>query len=159
MDTLLIILGGICIIVGFFGSFLPVLPGTGLSWLGLLLLNFTDRIQFSTTFLILSALAVIIVNFLDYMIPIWGTKKFGGTNFGKGGATAGVIIGIFAGPLGIILGPFIGAIIGELIHDSTDINKAFRSGLGAFFGFMLGTGIKMVVCLVFAFYFIRATLI
>ena len=155
MDSLLIILGIVCLVVGFFGSFLPVLPGTGLSWLGLLFLHFTERVEFSTTFLVVTAVVVVIVNMLDYMIPIWGSKKFGGTDYGKKGAIAGVIVGVFLGPLGIILGPFLGAIVGELIHNSTDFKKAFRSGLGAFFGFMLGTGIKMIVCLVFVFYFVR----
>ena len=43
MDILLIILGAICLLVGFAGCFLLVLPGPPLSYLGLILLHFTDN--------------------------------------------------------------------------------------------------------------------
>ena len=44
MDTLLLIIGVICMIVGILGSFLPVLPGPSISWIGLVLLYMTDTI-------------------------------------------------------------------------------------------------------------------
>ena len=47
MDILLIILGVLCLLLGLAGCFLPVLPGPPLSYVGLLLLYFTDRIEFS----------------------------------------------------------------------------------------------------------------
>lgn len=156
MDILLIALGLTCIIVGFLGSFLPVLPGPPLSWAGLLLLHFTTRVEYSIYFLVITAVVVIIVSIMDYYIPIWGTKKYGGTVYGQRGATAGLVIGIFTGPWGIILGPFVGAVIGELIHDNKDFQKALKSGFGAFLGFLAGTLMKIIVCIVFAYYFISA---
>jgi uncharacterized protein YqgC (DUF456 family) len=70
------------------------------------------------------AVIVVIVAVLDYVVPIWGTKKFGGTRSGVRGSTIGLIIGVILLPmLGIVLGPFglfgilggpfIGAWIGE----------------------------------------------
>ena len=52
MDIFLIILAGLFLLIGLFGSVLPVLPGVPLSYVGILLLHFTDRVQFSTNFLI-----------------------------------------------------------------------------------------------------------
>ena len=49
MDILLIILGILCLLTGLAGCFLPVLPGPPVSYAGLLLLHFTDKIHFSTT--------------------------------------------------------------------------------------------------------------
>ncbi|MCO4293790.1 DUF456 domain-containing protein [Solitalea sp. MAHUQ-68] len=155
MDIILIALGLLCLILGFLGSFLPALPGPPLSWLALLLLHFTDKVQYDTQFLIVTAIVVLIVGVLDYYIPIYGTKKLGGTQYGQRGATIGLIAGLFLGPLGIIFGPFVGAFVGELVHDNKDFNKALRSGWGAFLGFIAGTVMKMAVCIVFTFYFIK----
>ena len=44
MDILLIILGMLCLLVGLAGCFLPVLPGPPVSYAGLLLLHFTDKV-------------------------------------------------------------------------------------------------------------------
>lgn len=54
MDIFLIILGVLCLLAGLAGC-LPVLPGPPVSYVGLLLLHFTDKIHFSTTHLILWA--------------------------------------------------------------------------------------------------------
>ena len=48
MDIFLIILGVLCLLAGLAGCFLPVLPGPPVSYVGLLLLHFTDKIHFST---------------------------------------------------------------------------------------------------------------
>ena len=55
--------------------------------------------------------------------------------------------GFLFGPVGIILGPFFGAVAAELINDSSDRNRAFKSGLGSFLSFFVGTGIKLVISL------------
>ena len=115
MDTFLIILCAICLLAGLVGCIAPGLPGVPLSYLGLLLLHWTDRVQFSWQFLTVWAVVVVVIQILDYFIPAWGTKKFGGTKYGVWGSTIGLFAGFFMGPLGIIIGPFIGAILGELI--------------------------------------------
>ena len=46
MDTILIILGIICLITGIAGCFLPVLPGPPVAYLGILFLHFTDKVQY-----------------------------------------------------------------------------------------------------------------
>lgn len=144
METLLIILAFICIAVGIIGSILPVLPGVPLSYIGILLLHFTDKIQFSTQFLIFWAAMVIIVQLLDYYVPIWGTKKFGGSKRGIWGCAIGMVVGIFLGPWGIILGPFVGAIAGEL-SSGKQTQAAIKAGFGSFMGFILGIVSKLIV--------------
>jgi uncharacterized protein YqgC (DUF456 family) len=44
MDVLLLTIGFVFMIIGVFGSFMPVLPGPSLSWLGLVLLYFTTAV-------------------------------------------------------------------------------------------------------------------
>ena len=155
MDVFLAILGTICIIIGVLGSLLPILPGPPISYAGVLLLHFTQYAQYSTRFLILFAILTAVVAVLDYVIPIWGTKKFGGSKYGTWGATIGVVVGIFMGPVGMIVGPFIGAVVGEMIYGKKS-NEAFRAGLGSFIGFITGTLMKIVLSVILAFHFFKA---
>jgi len=155
MDVFLAILGTICIIIGVLGSLLPILPGPPISYAGVLLLHFTRYAQYSTRFLILFAILTAVVAVLDYVIPIWGTKKFGGSKYGTWGATIGVVVGIFMGPVGMIVGPFIGAVVGEMIYGKKS-NEAFRAGLGSFIGFITGTLMKIVLSVILAFHFFKA---
>lgn len=158
MDIFLILLSGIFLIIGSLGCILPVLPGAPLSYLGILLLHCSTKAEFSTEFLILWAIVVIIVQVLDYYIPIWGTKKFGGSRYGVWGSTIGMVFGIFFGPLGIIAGPFIGAFIGELLAGKNS-KIAIKSAFGSFVGFILGTISKLIVAGMLIYYYVNALII
>ena len=119
MDIILIIIAALLMFLGIIGSFLPVLPGPLTSWLGLLVLHFTDAIPIDQTFLIITLVIAIFIWLLDYIIPALGTKQFGGTRYGMIGSTIGLIVGLITPiPGGIIIGPFLGALIGELINKS-----------------------------------------
>ena len=153
-DYILLILGIIFMIVGIIGCLVPVLPGPPLSFLGLILLHLTRFGQFSTPFLITLGVITVIVTVLDYIVPVWGTKRFGGSKYGTRGATVGLIIGFFLGPLGIIIGPLIGAFVGEMIFKD-DLGYAFKAGLGSLIGFLTGIGLKLAASFVMTFYFVK----
>ena len=144
MEIILIITAFTCIVVGIIGSVLPVLPGVPLSYAGILLLHFTEKVQFSIPFLILWLVLVILVQLLDYYVPIWGTRKFGGSKRGVWGCAIGMVVGLFFGPWGIVLGPFVGAIVGEL-SGGKQTQAAIKAGFGSFIGLLLGIVSKLVV--------------
>ena len=153
MEWLIGFAGGILILLGIAGCFLPVLPGPPLSYLAVLLLQLKPEPPFSTTFLIIWGIIAIGITLLDYIIPVYGTKKFGGTRYGIIGSMLGLLAGlIFFPPFGIIIGPLIGALLGEF-YGGQRSHKAMRSALGSFVGFLLGTFLKLVVSLVLTFYF------
>lgn len=154
MDIFLVIIGFLLMLIGIVGSILPVLPGPLASWCGLLLLYLTSEIPTDWTFLGVTLAIAILVSIIDNIIPIIGTKKFGGTKMGMIGATLGLIVGLFFGPIGIIVGPFLGAFIGEIIKDSKDSNRAFKAALGSFVGFLTSTLLKFVVSAIFMGLFI-----
>ncbi len=155
MDILLIIIALILMVLGLLGSFLPVLPGPITSWFGLLTLNFTEGIDLSTTFLIVTFIIAMAIMVLDYIIPAVGTKRFGGSKAGVTGTTIGLIVGLIAPiPLGIIIGPFLGALIGEMLYKN-DINKALKSAFGSFIGFITSTFLKFIVSVIYLGYFIK----
>jgi hypothetical protein len=116
--------------------------------------------------LIILAAIVAVVAVLDYLVPIWGTKTFGGSRTGVRGSTIGLIIGIILLPMfgivlgpfglfGILGGPFIGAWIGE-IHAGKESRQALRAAFGSFIGFLAGTLMKIVLSVVLAFFYFRA---
>lgn len=156
MDTFLIITGIILLIGGIVGCIVPFLPGPPLAYGSLILLQLTDYKPFTSNFLVIWALITLAVVIADYYIPIWGTKKFGGTKAGVWGATVGLIIGMFLfPPLGMIIGPFIGAFVGEMLNNQ-DSSKALRSATGSFIGFVAGTFMKLGISIVMGYYFIAA---
>ncbi|MDD4738930.1 MAG: DUF456 domain-containing protein, partial [Bacteroidales bacterium] len=125
-----------------------------ISYLGILLLHFTSMVDYSLAFLIGWAIVVIIVQILDYFVPIWGTKKFGGSKAGSWGSGIGLFLGMFLSPWGVILGPFVGAVIGELISGK-EFSLALRAGFGSFIGFLVGTIMKLIVAVVLGFFFFK----
>lgn len=144
IEWLLVFIGGIMCVAAVLGSFLPVIPGPPLSLIAILILHFSSQEnRFDLITLLVIFVLTILITLLDYLIPIWGTKKFGGTKYGVLGSTIGLVIGLFFGSMGIILGPFIGALIGELIIGRSSSN-ALRSAWGSFVGFLFSTGIKLL---------------
>ncbi len=152
MDILFVIIGIILLLVGIVGCVLPVLPGQILAWASLLMLQFKSDPAFTAKFIALWALITAGVTILDYIVPLWGTKKLGGSKYGIWGAALGLLLGVFFSPIGLIAGPFAGAFVGEMIAGK-DSNTAFKSGLGSFIGFLTGTLLKLVISLVMGYYF------
>lgn len=148
----------ILLVAGVLGSFLPVLPGPPLAWAGVLLLHLTERVQFSTSFLVVTGLITLVITILDYVLPSLAVKKRGGTKLGERGALIGAIGGFLLGPIGILIGPFLGAFAGEYIANKGDHGNALRVAFSSFMGFLLSTGVKLVWCLLLAFWCVKAVL-
>lgn len=145
MDVVLSICAFLLALLGIAGCIVPALPGTLLSYGGLLCAYFTSYSQMGASALWIWLAVCIAVSVADYILPAWMTKRFGGSRAGSIGATVGVFVGFFfLPPVGIILGPFLGAVIGELLNDRNDRAKAFRVGIGSFLSFIVGTGIKLI---------------
>ena len=158
MDIFLAVIAGVLLLVGLIGCILPILPGPPLSYLGLLLMQLRSDTPFSTKFMIVWSVITVVVTLLDYWIPAYGTKRFGGTRYGVYGTLVGLIVGlIFFPPFGIIIGPLAGALIGEAMSGS-DHKKAVRAAFGSFVGFLAGTFVKLLASAVMMFYFFRALL-
>lgn len=155
MEISLFILAALLIVLSIIGSVLPALPGPPCGYLGLLLLQATDKVQYSVTFLVVWAIIVLAVSVLDYYVPVITTKGFGGSSYAVKGSVVGMVIGMFFTPIGVILGTFLGAVIGEMLNHS-GLLISLKSGFGAFVGTMLSTGIKLIVCVTFLIYYIVA---
>lgn len=155
MEVFLAIMAVVLAVVGAAGCIVPVLPGVVLSYAGLLCAFFREGSTLSTSLLWIWAVVVAVVSVIDYFLPAYMTKIFGGSRPATIGATIGAVGGFFFGPLGIIVGPFIGAMAGELLNNRNDMNRAIKVGLGSFLSFIVGTGIKLMAASGILFYVCR----
>ena len=149
----------ICGVLGIIGSIVPGLPGPPLSWVGLLLVFFAGQKgecePVSTQFLLIWLGITTIVTILDYIIPGWFAKTTGGHKE----ASWGAIIGLFAGlifplPFGMIVTSLLGAFAFEFLFAGKGAGSSIKASLGAFLGFLSGTGIKLIACAVMMYYII-----
>ena len=146
MDIFLLIIGVIFCLIGIVGSFLPILPGPIASWFGLLILHFTSYVSFSFWFLTITFLIAFLISVIDYVIPIIGVQKLGGSN------------GLFIlGPIGLIFGPFLGALTGEIIAKKT-VSNSILPALGSLIGVLAGTVLKTIITVIFLVYFLYSVL-
>lgn len=155
MEWVWIILGIILCIVAIGGSILPLLPGPPIAYGGLVLQQLRDPNPFDGRFLLIWAGIMIVTMILDYVIPIQGTKRFGGTKYGVWGCTIGFLAAFWMGPAGVVIGPFVGAFIGELLANQNSAH-ALKAAFGSFVGFLLGSFLKLVVCFFMLYYIIKS---
>ena len=137
LDIILIVISALCMIAGLAGCILPFLPGPPIAYVGLIILHFTDKVQYSTTQLIVWLLIVAVLQVLDYFTPMLGSKYSGGSKWGNWGCIIGTL----------------GAVIGELLGNK-EFSQALKSGVGSLLGFIFGTLLKFVVCGYFCYQFI-----
>ncbi len=150
VDVLLLIISFLFILLGIAGSLLPVLPGLPISWVGLFLFYCQKTIDFNWWILGISAVLVVIISALDYLLPGMATKKYGGSKYGIWGANIGLVIGLIAPiPFGFIIGPFLGAFIGEMAFNNSDQATSFKAAVGSFWGFLASTFMKFVLAIGF----------
>lgn len=146
-------------VVGIIGSIVPGLPGPPLSWVGLLLAFLAKGVNaagdtMSLTFLLIWLGVTILVTILDYVVPAYFTKLSGGSKIAGRGAIAGMLLGFLVPPVGIILGSLLGAFLAELLVADKGAWDSFKASLGAFLGFIFGTGMKLIASGIMMYYII-----
>lgn len=145
MDIFLLVIAFLFMLIGIIGCIVPGLPGTPISYIGLWIAQATDTVDFSWQFMLIWGIVVIVITLLDYVVPAWGTKRYGGSKWGVWGSTIGVFVGLFFGAAGVILGPLVGAILGELVSGK-QLNDALKAGWGSFIGILFSTVLKLIAC-------------
>jgi uncharacterized protein len=144
-DILWISLGALFIAIGLVGCIAPVIPGPPLSYFGLLLMQLKTNPPFSLEFMLILAGITLAITIIDYMLPVWGAKKFGAGKWGVWGSIFGLILGFFIfPPIGIFVMPFVGALVGELMAGKKG-KIALKASFGVFLGFLFGTLAKLIV--------------
>ena len=142
------LIGIIIIPFGLPGTFVIVIDALIFAWL-------TNFQPITWKFLGILLGLSIVVELIEFFLGAAAAKRYGSSKWGMWGAIMGGFFGAFlATPfspiLGTIFGAFVGAFLGafvfEYIRDS-DVNKALRSGWGAFLGAVTGRFLKLIVAI------------
>ena len=155
MDIILFVSGLILCLIGITGSFVPVIPGPFISWLAILIINLTDAVEFNLNFVLITLSVAVAIGLIDYLIPIIGVKKLGGTKSGQVGTFVGLVLAIIMiGPFGILVGPFIGALIGEMASKKS-FSHSLKPAFGSLVGVVAGSMIKFCLTLTYLFFYLN----
>ena len=133
METTIIALAILAGIVGIAGSILPGLPGTPVSWIGMLILYIWGNgvnaagNPMSLGTLIAWGIVVAVVSVVDYVVPMYLTRATGGSKYAEKGALIGLVAGMFLTPIGMIAGSFLGAFIAELSFAKKNAASALKA--------------------------------
>ena len=137
----------ILVLVGLVGSVIPGLPGTPLYLVAMLIARFCGDVEMSNLELFVIFILVAATFAVDFFLPMWTTKKVGGTKAGVYGSIVGLLAGLFL-PIPIpgasIICMFLGAIIGEYIAGQSN-EVAVKSGMGNLIGFIVATTVKFAL--------------
>lgn len=159
LNTVMIVLAVLLGVLGIIGSIVPALPGPPLSWIGLLFMYLWGGTNgagdhMTSNFLLIWLGVTVLVTILDYFVPAWFTKITGGSKYASWGAIIGLFVGMIIPPLGIILGSILGAFLAEFLISNKGLITSIKSAAGAFIGFLLGTGIKLIASGLMLYYII-----
>lgn len=139
----------ILVVAGLVGSVVPGLPGTPLYLVAMLIARFCGDVEMSNLELFVIFILVAATFAVDFFLPMWTTRKFGGTKAGVYGSIVGLLVGLFLPvPLppgtATIICMFLGAVIGEYIAGQSN-DVAVKSGMGNLIGFIVATTVKFAL--------------
>jgi len=141
-------------VLGLVGIFVPVVPGVGLVFAGVLLYAWaTGWETISVAWVVGFGVVALLAWVADYIGAAAGAKYGGGkwpTVLGSViGAIAGLILG---GPLGLFIGAFVGA-LGGALYEGQSMEKASRAALYAVVGMVGATVVQflLAVTMILAF--------
>jgi hypothetical protein len=144
--------------IGLAGSLLPVVPGSLIVWLGVIVHRLWMGADASVAWkvVILTGVLTLLGQLADFVMGVWGARRFGATWKGAVGAFAGAFVGFFIPPplFWLIVGPIIGAVIGELAAGRT-FREGGKAGVGTVVGGIVAFALKfgISVCVIALFFF------
>lgn len=142
--------------LGLAGSLLPVVPGSLIVWLGVLIHRLWMGADASVTWkiVILTGIITLIGQLADFVMGVWGARRFGASWKGAMGAFIGAFVGFFIPPplFWLIVGPVIGAIIGEMAAGRS-FRDGGKAGIGTVVGGIIAFALKfgLSVCVIALF--------
>ena len=146
------------ILLGIVGVFIPIVPGTLLIWLTVVVYAIVERINgfAAVDWVTLTALTLIalVTGLAEFWLPLLGAKVRGSSRRAILFGVVGGIIGTFALPLlGTVVGYAVGVLLGEY-HKLRDWERALRASLNAVASWGVATAIELGGGLLILFIFI-----
>lgn len=144
-------------IMGLIGVIVPLLPGTLLIWLGVLIYVLDTGFTTVTlpTFILLTVIALV-TGTADLWLPLLGARTGGASWRALLFGTLGAILGTFFIPiplLGTLAGYALGILLGEY-QKRGDWEAAVKASLGGLAGWGIATGVQLGGGLLMLFIFV-----
>ncbi len=138
------------LVVGFLGTFLPILPGTTMILAGILAHYFMMGMEESG--LTWQGIVIIVILYIASIVIDWisgavGAKWFGSSKWGIIGAILGGIVGLFFSIPGLIIGPIAGVFLFEMLFAKKEIKEASNSTIGTVVGGLAGIAARVIIAL------------
>lgn len=152
-------------ITGFVGTFLPVLPGPLIIFVGAAIhqvLHYfwrDDLAPLSIWGCVALTLLLALSALVEFLSGAMGAKWFGSTRWGAIGALVGGVVGLFFGIPGLLLGPLIGVFAFEMLFAKQQWKPATKSTWGTLLGTGVGLAFKVAIAAVMVVWFYVDTLL
>ncbi len=133
-------------LAGFFGIFVPLVPGVPLMLLGCVVYSWmTGWRMLSWQWLVAMAALTVISLGSDLLLSAWLTRRMGASGRAAAGSAIGTLVGVVVhGAYGALIGGIGGAMLGELSL-RRPLDTALRAGIGAFLGFLAAILVDTIV--------------
>lgn len=147
------------ILLGIAGIIVPILPGTILVWLTVLVYAWaTSFATLTPTIFVLITLVALVTGSANLWLPLLGAQRSGAAKRALFLGLVGAIIGTFIVPLvGTIIGYALGILLGEFLKHQ-DLNLALRASLGGLAGWGVATMVELGGALLILVIFVTAVL-
>jgi uncharacterized protein YqgC (DUF456 family) len=132
------------IIFGLIGIVVPLIPGTLLIWIAVLIYEIVNDFGAlgAPSFAVITVIALV-TGTADLWMPLLGAKSVGASKRALLLGVVGSVVGTFVAPLlGTIIGYAVGILLGEY-HKRGDWHEAFRASVGGVAGWGVATAIQL----------------
>ena len=142
--------------IGLLGVIVPLLPGTTLILLALVVHKLLLPGSLGAAPLVWIAIGWALSVVIDFVGVLIGTKLFGGSRWGMAGASGGALVGMFFSLPALVLGTIFGAVVAERYVAKKTHRQSLRAGAGAAFGFVLSTAGRLACAVIMILIFLMA---
>lgn len=146
------------LLTGLVGSVVPLLPGTTLIFVSVLLHRWMLPETIGWTAIVWIGVIWLFSIAADLLCTLIGARLFGGSKWGMGGAGGGAMIGMFFSLPALLLSTILGAVAAEKFVGKRTSQDALKSGMGAALGFLASTIVRAFCALAMIALFITAVL-
>lgn len=158
LPTAIWVLTVLLMLTGLVGVVMPLLPGTTLILLAVVIHKLALPEVLSWWIVGVVALFWALSIVVDIAGTLLGTRWFGGTKWGMAGAGGGALVGVFFSLPALVLGTVLGAVAAEKLLAKRTGRESLKAGLGAATGFVLSTIARVGCALVMIALFLVAAL-
>ncbi|WP_221032251.1 DUF456 domain-containing protein [Actomonas aquatica] len=144
MELAVWLLTTLLLLAGLLGVLIPIIPGTTLMLLGVIVHKLLLPESLTWTHIGWVGLVWFVSVIVDFAGVLVGTRLFGGTKWGMAGASGGAFLGMFFSLPALLLGTIFGAVVAERYAAKRTHQESLRAGMGAAVGFVLSTAGRLV---------------